>query len=156
MRSKQKGRKKYFISVLLVLTCLLIILAAVNHKRILHLYHAVTLFETSRLNGNFRNLDQRFPSIKVAAGDDLFLFEENMRDLPDTYNYFGENRSVNDFIEKTDTTGFLITQDNKILYEAYFNGYSASDRMITWSLSKPIISALIGIAIEDGSISSVN
>jgi CubicO group peptidase (beta-lactamase class C family) len=153
---KIKGRKRIVIRVVLVFFALFLVLLAINHKRIIHIYHGITLFETSRLSDNFRNLDQRFPSVKVSSGEVIFSLEEDLRDLPSEYIYLGERRSVSEFIEKTGTTGLLVTQGNNILYEEYFNGYTATDRMITWSVSKSVISALIGIAIEEGSINSVH
>ncbi len=150
-----KGRKRIVIRVVLVFLTLFIVLLALNHKRIMHIYHGVTLFETSRLSENFRNMDQRFPSIKVASGKAIFSLEEDLRDLPSEYTYLGEKRSVSEFIEKTGTNGLLVAQGNHVLYEEYFNEYTETDRMITWSVSKSVISALIGIAKEEGSINGV-
>lgn len=127
-----------------------------NYKTIKQIYHGITLFDESRLSENFRNLDKRFSSVKVASGETVFLLEKNLRDLPDEYRYLNEKRSVNEFIEKTGTTGLLVAKGDKILYEEYFNGYLDTDRMITWSVSKSVISALVGIAIEEGYIFSVH
>ncbi len=151
-----KGRKRIVVRVILVVLALFLVLLALNHKRVMHIYHGLTLFETSRLSENFRNLDQRFPSVKVATGEVVFTLEEDLRDLPGEYIYLGERRSVSEFIEKTGTTGLLVAQSNHVLYEEYFNGYAATDRMITWSVSKSVISALIGIAIEEGYINGVH
>jgi len=151
-----KGRKRIVVRVILVFLAVFLVLSALNHKRIIHIYHGLTLFEASRLSDNFRNLDQRFPSARVASGEVIFSLEEDLRDLPSEYIYLEERRSVSEFIEKTGTTGLLVTQGNHILYEEYFNGYAATDRMITWSVSKSVISALIGIAIEEGAINDVH
>lgn len=151
-----KGRKRIVVRAILVLLALFLVLVALNHKRVIHIYHGLTLFQTSRLSENFRNLDQRFPSVKVAAGEVVFSLEVDLRELPGEYIYLGERRRVSEFIEKTGTTGLLVTQGNNILYEEYYNGYAAIDRMITWSVSKSVISALIGIAIEEGFINGVH
>lgn len=135
---------------------MILIIAALNYKTIKQIYHGITLFDESRLSENFRNLDKRFSSVKVASGETVFLLEKNLRDLPDEYRYLNEKRSVNEFIEKTGTTGLLVAKGDKILYEEYFNGYLDTDRMITWSVSKSVISALVGIAIEEGYIFSVH
>lgn len=135
---------------------MILIIAALNYKTIKQIYHGITLFDESRLSENFRNLDKRFSSVKVASGETVFLLEKNLRDLPDEYSYLNEKRSVNEFIEKTGTTGLLVAKGDKILYEEYFNGYLDTDRMITWSVSKSVISALVGIAIEEGYIFSVH
>lgn len=154
--SEIKGKKRIVLRTVLVFLCLLIGVAAFNYKTVIRIYHAVYLFEPSRLNESFRNLDQRFPSKKVEAGGEIFYLENDLRDLPQDYFYLGERRKVKEFIERTGTTGLLVAQGNKILYEEYFNGYEETDRMITWSISKSVISALIGIAIEEGYIEDVN
>lgn len=86
----------------------------------------------------------------------FFYLEIDFRELPNEYYYLGERKKVKEFIERTGTTGLLVARGNKILYEEYFNGYKETDRMITWSISKSVISALIGIAIEEGYIEDIN
>lgn len=120
------------------------------------IYYGLSLFQRSRLSENFRNLNQRFKVASVEVGEKNFLLEKDLRNLPKEYSYLNKSRTINDFIEKTGTTGLLVARGDKILYEEYFKGYKDTDRLITWSVSKSIISALIGIAIGDGYISSVD
>lgn len=156
MLNKIKGKKRIIFRVFLVFLCLIIGVAAFNYKTIVQVYHAINLFRPSRLNESFRNLDQRFSSRKVEAGGEFFYLEIDFRELPNEYYYLGERKKVKEFIERTGTTGLLVARGNKILYEEYFNGYKETDRMITWSISKSVISALIGIAIEEGYIEDIN
>ncbi|WP_105615486.1 serine hydrolase domain-containing protein [Vallitalea okinawensis] len=53
------------------------------------------------------------------------------------------------------TTGIVVLKDGKILYEKYFNEYSATNAVHVASVTKSILSALIGIAIEKGHIKSI-
>ena len=152
---KPKSKKKMAGIIILVVVLLITALAALNFRAIMHVYHGVTLFNSARLSSNFRNLDQRFPSVKVAAGVKTYALDVNLQSLPETYIFEGESRNVREFIENTDTTGLLVAQGNTILYESYYNGYSSTDRMITWSVSKSVISALIGIAVDEGYIISI-
>jgi CubicO group peptidase (beta-lactamase class C family) len=150
-----QGKKRILARITLVLFCMVLATSVLNYKTLLRVYHGITLFQPSRLSGNFRNLDQRFSSKKVAVGEMIFSFENNPRGLPVEYTYLGESRSVNEFIERTGTTGLLVAKGNQILFEEYYNGYKNTDRMITWSISKSVISALVGIAIEEEYISGV-
>ena len=52
-------------------------------------------------------------------------------------------------------TGILIQKDGEIRYENYFHGYSAENAAHVYSVTKSIFSALIGIAIGQGLIRSV-
>lgn len=154
-RSKKFGIKKIIISIILLILLFLLVGAGLNYKTIEKIYTGVTLFQPSKMNERFRNLDQKFSSRKVEPSETIFHLEKNLKDLPEDYMYLGEKHSVNDFIKRTNTTGLIVIQDDKITYEEYFNGYKETDRMITWSVSKSIISALIGIAIEEGYINDV-
>lgn len=54
------------------------------------------------------------------------------------------------------TTGIVILKNGKTLYESYFNGYTAAEAVHVASVTKSIFSALIGIAIENGYIKSID
>ncbi len=48
--------------------------------------------------------------------------------------------------------GIIIARKGKIVFEKYYNGYNADDTFHVASVTKSIISALIGIAIDKGYI----
>ncbi len=54
------------------------------------------------------------------------------------------------------TAGIAIMKKDRLIYEQYFNGYTKEDTIHIASVTKSIISALIGIAIEQGYIRGVN
>jgi len=54
------------------------------------------------------------------------------------------------------TLAFLVTRKGKIIYEDYSQGYDKVSSTNPWSVSKSILSLLIGAAIQDGKIKSVN
>jgi CubicO group peptidase (beta-lactamase class C family) len=56
----------------------------------------------------------------------------------------------------TGTPGFIIIRDDKLLYEDYFNGYQRDSICVSRSLGKSFTSALVGIALQDGFIKSVD
>jgi CubicO group peptidase (beta-lactamase class C family) len=53
-------------------------------------------------------------------------------------------------------TGLLVAQGDQILIERYQYGRSDRDRMTSFSMAKTVIALLIGIAIDDGKILSVD
>ncbi len=155
-RGKKSRVGKYVIRGLLVLLILVVGLAALNHKLIIGIYHGITLFEPDKLAVNFRSADQRFRSNLVAAGDNVSEFTYDLQPLPKEYTYAGQLKSIAQFMEGTDTTGLVVTNDDVILYEAYFKGNTESSRAIVWSTSKSVVSALMGIAIAEGYIGDVS
>ena len=54
------------------------------------------------------------------------------------------------------TTGIIVLKNGKTLYENYFNKYTAANAVHVASVTKSIFSALIGIAIENGQIKSID
>ena len=53
-------------------------------------------------------------------------------------------------------SGLLVQKDGKALYEGYFNGYSAGNAAHLFSVTKSVFSLLIGIAVDQGKMSSIN
>ncbi|MBD7913391.1 serine hydrolase domain-containing protein [Clostridium cibarium] len=52
--------------------------------------------------------------------------------------------------------GIVVLKNGKTVYENYFNGYTATNKLHVFSVTKSIISILIGIAIDKGYIKSIN
>jgi CubicO group peptidase (beta-lactamase class C family) len=53
-------------------------------------------------------------------------------------------------------TGIVVQKDGETRYERYFHGFSADNAAHVFSVTKSVFSALIGIAIEQGCIKSVD
>lgn len=105
---------------------------------------------------NFRSAAETFPSYTLKASNTALPFSR--RDditLPETYSYNGETRSLADLLERTYTTGFLVAVDDTILSESYFLGERESDRHIMFSVSKSVVSAALGIALNEGKFDSI-
>lgn len=72
------------------------------------------------------------------------------------YAFKGEQRKLTDFLAKTSTTSFLVLRKGKLASEQYFNGAQADSRFTSWSMAKSFVVTLIGMAILDGKISSID
>src|SRR3712207_23991 len=64
--------------------------------------------------------------------------------------------SLEDYLDASGTTAFLVIHDDKLLYERYFNGYDETSVNTSFSMAKSFASALVGIAIDEGHIKSVD
>ena len=58
-------------------------------------------------------------------------------------------------IDSNDTHAFLILQNGKLVYEKYWDGYDTARLSGSFSAAKSIISLLIGIALDEGKIKSL-
>lgn len=63
--------------------------------------------------------------------------------------------SLNNFLESTPTIAFCIIRNDSILFEYYDNDYNETDIVTSFSVAKSFVSAVLGIAIHEGYIHSV-
>jgi CubicO group peptidase (beta-lactamase class C family) len=104
---------------------------------------------------------QRFPGRTIHNAPPTFRFKE----LPKHNDYASQieaigNRSTNgsfeNYLDSSGTTAFLVVKDEKLLYEKYFNGHDERSLSTSFSMAKSFTSALVGIAIDEGYIKSVD
>ena len=96
--------------------------------------------------------------------DDYPIFEnrvvEKGESMPwaesDVYNMGSYSDSLRSKIEELSTIAFLVIRDKQILYEEYWDGYSAASKTNSFSAAKSIIGLLTGIAIDEGKIKSID
>jgi CubicO group peptidase (beta-lactamase class C family) len=58
--------------------------------------------------------------------------------------------------EKMKTVAYVVIKDDSIVHEQYWDGFNADSYTNSFSMSKTIVSILIGAAIEEGKIKSVD
>ena len=67
----------------------------------------------------------------------------------------GERVTFEQFLEEHRTVAFLVVHRDTIRYERYFDGYDSARVHTSFSVAKSVVSMLIGCAIADGYIRSV-
>ena len=104
-----------------------------------------------------------FPQRKIENQSPVFNFIKPVKD----YN-LGQligltNKSLNPtnvaldtFVGLHNTISFMIIRNDTILYEKYNGKYRDTSLVSSFSMVKPMVSTLIGIAIEEGKIKSIN
>lgn len=99
-----------------------------------------------------------YPGRKLSASESPFRFEDATVQsiIPKNVPYGEEKWGLEAFLESSDTIAFLILKDGKIRYEQYFQGHTQDSLSQAFSASKSITSILIGAAIDDGYIQSVD
>lgn len=102
----------------------------------------------------------RFPAHTIRADEDKFNFAQKTPDKTfyiDKYSKEGSNAiSLDKFIKGFDhNLAFLVIKNDTILFQHYADGQSDESIFTTFSVSKSIVSMLIGIALDEGKISSI-
>ena len=104
---------------------------------------------------------QKFPERVVGNAPPVFHFTQSLSPaLFQTIEYRSEGQlkqaGFEEFLKSTQTTSFIVIKDDAILYEGYFNGYDRDSIVASFSVAKSFTSALVGIAIDEGYIESVD
>ena len=105
---------------------------------------------------NFRDMTALFPSHRIHRPAQSFTFAPAPRRLDVRYTYGGRQDGLDAFLTRTITTGFLVVHADRIIDERYFLGASAASHFTSWSVAKSFVSALVGIAIDEGAIAGVD
>lgn len=72
------------------------------------------------------------------------------------YEAGGQTRTLEQFIDRNHTAGLLVLRDGRIVCERYALGLQASDRWSTMSTIKSMTAILVGAAVRDGAIASID
>ena len=100
---------------------------------------------------------KKFPSRPLVSGAEDFQFPDAARQLDSMKATIkGKKIPFDDLLEKNKTVAFVIIYKDSIMYERYFKGYDRSSIVPSFSVAKSVISILIGCAIDDGYIASVD
>lgn len=72
------------------------------------------------------------------------------------YNTVQETEALSQWHKDLGTVAYLIIKNDSIWYEKYYDGYGTDSRSNSFSMAKSMISAMMGKAIMDGDIKSLN
>jgi CubicO group peptidase (beta-lactamase class C family) len=104
---------------------------------------------------------EKFPARTIHNAPPTFRFDKLPADNPyasqiEAIARDSSNGSLEDYLDASGTTAFLVVHNDKLLYERYFNGYDETSVNTSFSMAKSFASALVGIAIDEGYIRSVD
>ena len=105
----------------------------------------------------YRNADKIFMTRTIKAGDLEYRLPYELLDLGDVVIKRNDaSMTVDEYFTKNSAAGLLVIRDGEILYERYGLGNDADSKWISFSVTKSVVSMLIGAAIQDGYIASVD
>jgi CubicO group peptidase (beta-lactamase class C family) len=104
-----------------------------------------------------------FPSHPLRAAAKPFHFASRpdpvrVKSVFDGLTYLDGRRvgDLEDLLRRTLSASFIAIQDGAVVYEDYFNGYDRDSMCTSFSVAKSFASTLVGIAVDEGRIVSVN
>ena len=108
------------------------------------------------LVGNFSHYDTISRTRRVARAPLVTPFDRAPAEIALRYTYRGASHTIADYLSRHPTTGLLILKDSTILAEHYQYGRTETDRFVSQSMAKTVTAMLIGIAVADGKIRSID
>ena len=103
---------------------------------------------------------QNSPNRTVQASPEPFFFRHGTAEDEDRVRTLLQSilkiDDLDSFLADAGTQAFIVIQNDAILYERYFNGAKMDTIVTSFSVAKSFTSALVGIALAEGSIESVD
>lgn len=120
-----------------------------KHEEISRLLAVNSLFEEDRIVHNFNNMDAAFLTAPVPRSDIpvSVLPRGTAVELPSATDTWITSRQV---------TSLLVLKGGKVVHESYHLGTRPDDRRVLWSISKSYLSALLGVLLDEGAITSID
>jgi len=107
--------------------------------------------------GLFTHMAEVLPSSKVAKSSVPVPLQRAPRDLS-AVQYKGPlfSYTLKEHVDKNNVMGLMVVRDGKIIDQHYRSERRETDLFTSFSMAKSIISILIGIALDDGLIKSLD
>lgn len=107
--------------------------------------------------GSFRHWTDIFPArIVPRSGPVSPLPHAAGAAAPAEASLDGTIFPIEDYFARARTTGVVVLKDGQIVYERYMQGADERSQFTSMSVSKSIVSTLLGFAIADGLVSGVD
>lgn len=112
----------------------------------------------------FRNIERLFPTRTVPVSSNpkpleksplsLQPFKSQIKDK--TTELADQNYDLYDYLAMNAVTGIVVLKEGKLVYENYLHGNGPDTRWMSMSVAKSITATLVGLAIKDGYIESMD
>ena len=107
------------------------------------------------LVGMLSHFDTLVPARKIAKGSAVFELKRPANERKISYKYQDRSGDTDSYQDHTRNTGLLVLKGDTIVVERYQYDRKPTDRMQSYSMAKTVVAMLVGIAIADKKIGSV-
>lgn len=116
----------------------------------------ILFWNTSQKLDGFKNYKEILPTRLIPKSQNPYPLSYDLMDLSKIkYKFQGKEFSIYDYIQEFKIAGLIVVRDGAILYENYNFGNDESTKWVSFSVTKSVTSMLLGAAIQDGFINSI-
>jgi CubicO group peptidase (beta-lactamase class C family) len=113
-------------------------------------------FDESVRVGSFSNLDRLLPHYILKKAASALPLPTAAGELKLEYRFENQTHTLDDFLNRQRITGLLVIKDGEILLERYQYDRKPTDRFVSHSIAKSIVSIAVGMALAEGKIASLD
>ena len=148
---------KKYLSIAAFILALAVTFIWINYAdRIQRLQVVGSLFTGAEQIQNFNSMHEMFPVNVLPPAEQVLEFESGVATpLPTSFMYLGAEVLTSEFITRTDSGALLVLKDGKVTFEQYWQTGGRDQTWLSMSVAKSFISALIGIAVDQGLIGDI-
>lgn len=115
------------------------------------------LFLGEPMEDYFCRLNEIIPTSAMAPSTEPQVWAEGEPlSLPASYTFQGVEKATEDLLNETGTAAIVVIRDGKLAYERYSLTGGPSIPWLSMSVAKSFVSALVGIALDEGHIKSLD
>ena len=104
----------------------------------------------------FQNLPGIFATHHIDAAPAPFPLPRGS-DLGDvSYERGGEALTFHDYLDRQNVVAMLVIKDGQVRAETYRHGTDETTHWTSWSVGKSVVSTLVGIALHNGAVTSLD
>ena len=117
---------------------------------------AETMFKQQYMVGAFTHYDAFFPFHTVLPAATAWAFRRPATAPDISYFHAGSRYRLQDYLSHLPITGLLLAKNDEILFEGYQYARTDKDLFTSQSTAKTMVAMLMGIAVSEGKIQSIN
>ena len=111
---------------------------------------SILFWDDARRSAAFRDMEGLFAGLEVAQTGPV-------RTLPQGAAFDAETQAaIRSFMADSNAAGLMVLEDGKVRFEDYGLGFQPDERWTSFSVAKSLTATLLGAAIADGHIASLD
>lgn len=114
------------------------------------------LWQPAQRPSGFSHMEKIFPTKRVKAAAHPYPLPKAGQELAVPYTVDGKAMNSQGFMEANNIAGLLVIKDGRIMVERYRLGLTPQGHWNSFSVAKSITSTLVGAAVKDGFIKSLD